>query len=105
MVYLLIRRVRHEGSDVLHASTDQEVLRAYMRAYQADWNLEICEVRDSGIERAIEESRAFEAETGFPQKPAHEIAAEWERDRLIREVDGRWYLADMTWEIVEMPLI
>ena len=105
MVYLLIRRVRYEDSDVLHASTDPEALRAYMRDMMEDRNLEISEYRDSGIERAIAESRAFEAEGGWPEKPAHEIAEDWDRDHLMRERDEVWYLADMTWEIVEMPLI
>ena len=79
--------------------------RLNMRDMMEDRNLEISEYRDSGIERAIAESRAFEAEGGWPEKPAHEIAEDWDRDHLMRERDEVWYLADMTWEIVEMPLI
>ena len=105
MVYLLIRRIRYEDSDVLHASTSPEKLRAYMRGEMEDRNLEICEYRDSGIKREIEESRAFEAINGWPEKPAHEIAEDWDRDHLMCERDGVWYLADMSWEIVEMALI
>ena len=105
MVYLLIRRVRYEGSDVLRASTDQEVLRAFMRDQMEDCNLEIREYRTAEIERKIQEARAFEAETGCAEKSAAEIASEWDYDHLMRERDGVWYRADETWEIVEMPLI
>lgn len=105
MVYLLIRRTRYEDSDVISATTDPEKLRAYMRAEMEDWNMEVSEIRDSGIDRAIAESRAFEAETGFPEKPAAEIAEQWDHDHLFRERDGVWYRADMSWEIVALPLI
>jgi hypothetical protein len=105
MVYLLIRRVCHEGSDVLLASTDPEKLRAYMRGMMEDWNLEVGEYRPSAIEREIQESRAFEAETGFPPKSEAEIVEQWDHDHMMRERDGVLYQSDMTWEIVEMPLI
>ena len=105
MVYLLIRRIRYEGSDVLLASTDAEKLRAYMRDQMEVCNLETREIRDSEIEWKIQESRRYETETGCAEKPAAEIASEWDYDHLMRERDGVWYRADMSWEIVEMPLI
>jgi hypothetical protein len=105
MVYLLIRRTRYEDSDVVTASSDPEKLRSYMRDMMEDWNLETREYRPSAIEREIQESRAFEAETGFPPKSEAEIVEQWDHDHMMRERDGVLYQSDMTWEIVEMPLI
>jgi hypothetical protein len=76
-----------------------------MRGMMEDWNLEVGEYRPSAIEREIQESRAFEAETGFPPKSEAEIVEQWDHDHLMRERDGVLYQSDMTWEIVEMPLI
>jgi len=105
MVYLLIRHVRYEGSDVLRASTDKEKLVSELRSMMEDWNMEVCEYRPSAIERAIEESRRYEAETGLPPKSEAEIVEQWDHDHLMRERDGVLYYSDMTWEIVPTPLI
>ncbi len=43
--------------------------------------------------------------TGFPPKSEAEIVEQWDHDHMMRERDGVLYQSDMTWEIVEMPLI